>query len=559
MSYSSPIKPLVSPIKPIPPATSKRHDPREPHELEYIDSGIAQRSQDLIFSILDPSRVSTSECDATPTEKVQTCTALLQRMLRTQQGRYLRTLSKLVTDVPSSGNLHDPKFEPRTERKYLVHVIAAIAFSTHDQSIRIRAIMALQNLAKHDPLLDSLVYALKTRNVRALTPFFASEPKPLHVHFPIRPFSSPTLPLVDRSYIVENRQFHNAFWTIRRIVLGRAAGCFLDNLGDIQRNEGFHLSRMNIRDGSFSWFRDCMLIMDDGRIIVPQQAHFDESFRKMARKLNRDLPTDTMGVVEEHRSSETLLKSSIPNLHEAPFYFEGGNVLRAFNRDGEEVYIWGGSNLTYSILNSAQTFHNHKQRLLEEMKRDKERGIKPTDIEFIRLRLKPTGLLQGFSDEEVEFIATLTLSSINCLRDWTSQYLGKKVIIPSFPFKPQPAFHLDIFMAAAPGGVIFLNDFSLCLTAIENIFAVKPLSKRERERLQKYYDFAQEYDAHFGEELDKIGMKLETQGFNVVRVPGVYYASYKQISLRLLNSIFGIGPEGTYCITNGGKYSADRH
>jgi hypothetical protein len=269
-----------------------------------------------------------------------------------------------------------------------------------------------------------------------------------------------------------------------------------------------------------------------------------------------------MGMVAEKNCTQKLsfLKEEIYGVKEAPFYFEGGNLIPAINRKGELCYLSGQDNILFSLLNGAITFRGQEKRLLQKMY-----SLQGTDIysvenvKAVQLRLAKTGLIDSFSKSEQEGIAKIAIAGFMCIREMMEEAIGHPVLLLDHPLVSQIDFHLDMFLAPAPEGLIFMNDPDVCYELLKRILRTCKLSEEEKDRLLLYVHHARIQRQEIGDKLDRMELSLTKAGFKVCRVPAVFYDDVNQIAVHFLNGIFGKGKEGNFCITNGSPHPLDKY
>ncbi len=463
-----------------------------------------------------------------------------------------------------------------------------------------RARHTLLLLEKMEPCLESLNYEIsqflthadeksRTQSLKRLQAFAASPLEPMQIHFPMKPWSphpSSTyrslLPKSEPIVPIVCRETHDAFWHLEGILIGHDAGCYLDNLKEIAEKEG--LSKIiNFAEiphiPETKWLRDTFVILENREILIPSRinlVHPDDprgfmTFSNRKRKLG-DLiahlcahPFDEgiLGSVADKHLSEQWLHAPIHGVREAPFYFEGGNLLPAVNQAGEKIYLSGANNLLFSMLNSHFIFSNtqEKMNLLQEIRNlEGTPSFSKDHLLLVQERLENAGLLSQFpSIQEKKWIAQLTIAATKYMEKQIAAALGCPLIIIGEIFQAPVEFHLDMFLMPAPEGVIFIQDFELCKTVLNHILQSYPLSENEKKRLLVYLQETELKQKTHGEQLKAISQKLETAGFKVLPLPGAYYEKSGRRSVNLLNSLMGIGKRGQFCISNGSSHPADRY
>ncbi len=458
-----------------------------------------------------------------------------------------------------------------------------------DSEKRMDAFHALICMEKSDPSLHSLNYEIscflnssseegRKRSFNRLYAFSRTLLQPMQMHFPIKPcipknaFFLPTP--ITFSHLI-HREVHDAFWHVEQIMVGHEAGCYIDNLTEIAEKEGISqvidLAKLAFVP-EIEWARDAMIILENGELLIPSRInllHPDDQlgffftpprskFSHLITKLcSHDFAEGILGSVADDFVSSKMLKSDIQGIREAPFYFEGGNLIPAINQAGERIYLCGANNILFSVLNSHFILSDHKKELLEEVK---SLEVSPYKLLFIQERLENAGLLTKFSSSrEKEWIAKLTIASIKSIEKQMARTLGCPVIVIGDVFQPPIEFHLDMFLLPAPEGVVFIQDFELCKTVLTHTLQSYSLSDEERKQLLMYLEESERLQKIHGEKLKAVTLQLYHAGFHVVSVPGAYYEKTKKgRAVNLLNAIMGIGKAQRFCISNGSSHPADR-
>lgn len=470
---------------------------------------------------------------------------------------------------------------------YLVQNLVSLIVEPSDLNVKTRAQHILVSIEKKDssvgPLnheiaryLDPKIGELDRKKTFKRLKAFGSNPlKSLMLPFPVMPCvpknSSAFASILPKNSIVnplKNRHVHDAFWQIEELIVGYDAECYLDNLKGIGSKENF----MVIDSHKFShlpditWLRDPLLILENKKVLVPSVVHtnfFSGYFEELIRLIyGRHFRGDVMGQVYHENFSERLLEFSIPGLKEAPFYFEGGNLIPAINQSGEKVYLCGANNILYSIANSRYLFSELKEKknLIEQIKSlEKTPLFSKENLSFVQERLEEAIALREFSTTQKEWIAKLTIACSKYIEKQMTNSLGHPVIVIGEVFKAPIAFHLDMFLLAAPEGLIFVQDFELCKTTLHHILQHVELSMNEKKRLRMYAEQADLHQKMHGQQLKAVEEILKNAGFKVVLVPGIYYDRSGAQIVNLINSIVGSGKKGRFCISNGSLHPVDRH
>lgn len=343
---------------------------------------------------------------------------------------------------------------------------------------------------------------------------------------------------------------------------------YFRNLEDIQAHEGIAPEVMQF-SRQLSWLRDPMLFLDTGEVLLPARFHYDVLTSRVIMRLIGDQKILPLGSVAEFRYVHQLLEEAPFGQYEAPFYFEGGNLLCTLNQKDEQVYLSGSYNLLYSLLNSAFTFDSLEKLLLNHVKELEKNSPLFSDarIELIRERLARAWLFSTFPSMRAQrWLSKLCITAIEYIKEMMEIKLEKPIVFLGDVFEPQPAFHLDMFLCPAPGGVIFMQSHELCVKLLKELLKVPTLPLDHRKRLKAYLRCAEEDATDVDPMLRKVSSQLTAAGFKVIPMAGVFNFYHKTdgihrkiVAAHFLNNLMGIGTRGIFCITNGSSHPVDEH
>ncbi|MBI2742753.1 MAG: hypothetical protein HYX48_02410 [Chlamydiales bacterium] len=461
------------------------------------------------------------------------------------------------------------------DRPSVISIVQRLVTTVFDQDLsratRRRAEYALILLEKADPHLATINHlirvvkdktALKEERREAfdlLKCYARNKRGALQVTLPIRPLggvNARNAPLAI-SRLSKNSKVHDQFWKIRSLCVDKDQEIWTENLKDVGQQEGFAVSVVNFGH-EVEWLRDPMLPLQDGTILLPARYCFIKNDKvsdlDAVRTLLGDSYAQVMGVVAQNGTTQKLLDRSFTTQREAPFYFEGGNLLYAMNKKDELFCLSGAQNLLFSLLNAAFTFYGREEALVKYME---GLSFSKESVAFVRERLCG-GKVMPFEDEKTQvWLAKLAIAAIEYIKEMMEEVLGLPVLHIGDPFISQPAFHLDIFLLPAPNGKIFIQDHFFCMQLIERLIRTPKLPESHRLRLGEYHESARlKYQAQSGE-FEVIFKFLTDRGFEMVRTPGLFFDRNFKMGVNFLNSVVGGAKKGTFCLTNGSSHPVD--
>lgn len=457
---------------------------------------------------------------------------------------------------------HNPDF---------VQELVKDAISSSDSNVKERAQFALLKLEKADPFLSNINYQISCLNSKDkksnisfqnLNKFIKSTPKALQHHFPIKPHKilpnsikyPKLLKLNEEPVQVKKKEVHDSFWKIEKLMVGLSP-LYLKNLDEVALAEGFNLGCYH----GVEWLRDPLLLINENHAVIPTPQNLCklENFESLVKRLVGDQQMDVMVSAEN-----VDFFSVIPNITIAPFTFDGGNLIPAINQNGDKIYLSGSYNVLHSLLISNRLFRTvEKKKELWNLINSLEYStiFSKENILLVINHLSHINIFSNFlADEEKIMIAKITIAASEYIQKSMADTLNAPVCILGEIFKPQPGFHLDLFLLPAPG-VIFLQDDDLCCKVIDAILQTHHLNDKQKERLASYKANAEKESAKWKEIYKQMSNQLELYGFKVIPVPGVYHSLPKDPTINYMNAIVGIGKNGTYCMTNGSSHSVDRY
>ncbi len=447
------------------------------------------------------------------------------------------------------------------------------------------AAFALRCLQKIDPMLERVNHRLDLAQGRVAKSAFcpkraelqlfqaAKYETPLSVRCPTVAYPLPkNLPAYFRHYLTSpvrnlkgNPDVHDRFWKINSIHVGtEKRQICTGNLVEIGRFEGFEVHECK-EDVSYKWQRDVVLFTHTGKSLFPSRFAYTNTLAPLVSRLTADRDGDIMEWTIKAGTTEELLKTDVfLKAEETPFCFEGGNVAQGVNITGELYYACGGMNLLYSLLNSHVTLHGREEELFKKMHSlegsplfSKER------IALVKKRLGDAWFLFAFPQaKEQGEVAKYAIAALELIKEMMAEKLEAPVLFLGDPFETQPEFHLDMFLAFAPDGQVFIQSDEAARKLLKEVYQThyKKLSKEERDRLKLYFKLADYAHKRNKAKYAAMEAQLSQAGFKVVRVPGIFYQAPEIASVDFFNGIFGISKKGgAFCITNGSLASVDKY
>lgn len=451
---------------------------------------------------------------------------------------------------------------------HLISKIAQLVLKSRVKAVAYRAAYSLKLMEDIDPRLSIISKAvdryLRVRSKeselgikRAIDVLINSG---LYFDYPIKAIQSPRAPGI---------AFVHPIWNIKEVIfrseLEFPTNLILRNVQEIARQEGFTCSSLNIENQSFRWLCDPLFVDFKGIVWRPEQPLYPLGIKRFIHDMYMGSSChffqDMGNVAEQGALNHLCDKTNIPSLE---FYVEGGNFLKAVNRNGEPLILCGAANLLRSAVDKFCRLS------LSELDSLKEKLEKQEESDLLKFQKIVEGLLvsQFYEYDSDDFCFPLQEKEIQqlvrCLsliseeiKKTMKRRLNVPVLVLGRVFEPQPAFHLDMFLAPAPGGRVFLHCFNKAISLLETLLQNKNLKSKIRDRLMQYLKTSKMYQENYQTQIDDIAEQLQGHEIDVIRVSGLFYNERGSISINYLNSIFGQSERGVYCITNGSVNAAD--
>jgi hypothetical protein len=298
-------------------------------------------------------------------------------------------------------------------------------------------------------------------------------------------------------------------------------------------------------------------------MLLPADLYNDgDNFRDRMKRFLGDEYCVLQGQVAKRGLTQELLKSGMPGMRVAPFYFEGGNLLETFDpEEGAPCFLSGAANLTFSLFNAEVTFCGLEEDLLSYMQeREKEKLFSDEEIERMQKKLDRALLLVDFSShKEMRWIAKLSLYALEYIKLIMVRTLEAEVVFLGDPLESQPAFHLDMGIAPTPKFVAVQSP-AACSQLIEDVFARQGLTADDKRRLKMYHEQNEMTRSKQTKKYALYTQQLKEAGFKVVPMAGLFYDDEDDIAINFFNSVIGLGAdEQPICITNGSGHPVDRY
>ncbi len=284
------------------------------------------------------------------------------------------------------------------------------------------------------------------------------------------------------------------FWKINKVYCGgRSDGSIPFALEQIAKIEGFSLATPPVH---CDWLRDSAYPLTEHKWLVPCLVS-EREMEMMRLKATTICPADTTDKkwdlnflgVELSRSEygQYDLYSTFqakPEIEFSTVYFQGGNILKAEQKDGSKCHLVGAYNVIASSIQLGQT---------EEAVTKAFRQVFPEQVHFLGLEKKE-----------------------------------------------QLAYHLDISLLPLMGGRVLVQDHDLSAKLLEIELKNTQLTDAERKEFSLYLQDAKELANIERKRLIRTKEELEQAGFTPISVAANYYIDgYPKINY--INSLHGFG------------------
>jgi len=395
-----------------------------------------EASENIVNTVLDPNRMGMISEGAPQT--------------------FASKIRKFVEDINIfmlSPEAHGLPTLTHFEDDHLIRNLVQIILNKgHSEDIKQRARFALLMLEKVDAglstwnyqisqLMDSKDEKARTNARRHLSKWIKTPLQSLQLSFPMKPHSisrkSPDYSSLISPEKIEEGNSLNSCWEFKKIIIGNkdeVAQCCFDNIKEIAQRENIPQPHQCCLE----WLRDLLIILENGNYLIPalmnvgldclpKLADTGPPFMFLMNQL-LDYPESLLGAT----SFEVDQIRGLSSAHEAPIYFEGGNLMPAIKKTGEKVFLCGASNFFISILNSDYLFSSKekKKALLREMQALEDSHSYPAEqLSLIQNRLERGKLLANLNDNEKTKIAKLTIASARLFKKDISSILDCNTIV----------------------------------------------------------------------------------------------------------------------------------
>ncbi len=356
------------------------------------------------------------------------------------------------------------------------------------------------------------------------------------------------------------------FWKYKKIYCGNASNKIIAELKKICQIEKIFFENLPIVT---PWAKDPILLRGDNSLLFPARIKnriesqvfildFLVEVKQLFYEEGRPFQQSVMGWVLNSNLQERFIKANFHRAKEAPFYFEGGNLLKVQNRSGKSMYLSGPCNLLYTLLNAGSIpyYWAKKEEILKKAK-----AIPKDAPLFGQKKFEDLDLFEkSWTDEEKKLAVRILYALAEVIKETIAKKLKIPVLHLGHFLEAPPDYHLDLFLLPAPGGVVFLQDHNLAWQLLESIKKNNHCSQSEIKRLELYQQSALYAIKEDEEKLNRMEEALTCADFTVVRVAGAFFSNgvKKRVAVNFLNAVVGIGKDCAYCITNAGGHPAER-
>lgn len=388
-------------------------------------------------------------------------------------------------------------------------------------------------------------------------------------------------PIVNATPPLKKQENVPSFWKIHTLYYGVNPKTIIfkdmiKNLEDIGLQEGFKAIPFIIEE---DWLRDIAFRASAEEFLIPQTTSISLDlypFLYMESALssdclnytdpNKQLVDGLMGRVYTNTKVNSLFNiKDNPNalkVKRSQFYFEGGNLLKAKNKEGKEYVICGAMNLltSFFISRKRKTF---EQKTLRAKLEGKIAALEIQGIYTDNLIKKtaetlfktfPNLCVDNLSITNKISLAKQAIAEIEVIKDTLNEELGSSIIFLTSGYgfdQKQLGLHLDMTMLPAPNGVIFLEDHEKSIQVLNILLSSDRLTVPQTIRLREFLKNALLLHKRDRAHLKEITEELKSYNFEVISTPSRYVSSDN--SINYMNGIPGHGATGNFVITSGFK------
>lgn len=360
----------------------------------------------------------------------------------------------------------------------------------------------------------------------------------------------------------------------------------------LKDHHGFQVATGWNTESGGQWLRDGQIARNDGGFLAPRnfEAMGATPAGNLARRKLKDtfeentrkrLPPDSYVNAKGHpdggqvpmkvwgqRASQSVHTLKTGRVTQGSSLVEGGNLVVATNLKGETRHLVGEASVIQTAL-----IMEKDGRITPELVKERAAALsgtpafKDSKLKAVGETLRKTGALPpGASKPEALQGAREHLATMDLARDAVAKDLG---IHPSdVVVLEQPAFHLDMALAAGPGGHILLQDHGKTTLLAKEMAKRNHLTDADKQQLAAYQENAKLLHGQLAESTTRTAKQLEAAGYGVVRIPGSLvektsvtpYLDGSQVTrhaegsrpINYFNNISGTAKDGKmYYMTNG--------
>ena len=183
----------------------------------------------------------------------------------------------------------------------------------------------------------------------------------------------------------------------------------------------------------------------------------------------------------------------------------------------------------------------------------------PSLVESAMTALENSEIYLNYPSCSLEVLAFATILGLKQIEQDVARYLDARIVVLGSYFSEPIHHHIDTYIAVVPGRKVFVQDYQKTVAVLKKILSREDLNQRDTIRLMEYLELADVLADELTEETNLVVRQLESQGFVVHLVPGVYHKEVSSFSINYLNGIFGVNDKGIYFITNGSDHPVDRY
>ncbi len=354
------------------------------------------------------------------------------------------------------------------------------------------------------------------------------------------------------------------FWTLSQLGVSCGSSSLLSTTLEVAKLEGYKVNpalagdrwprdicvqigsqvTMYPRQSSYSWYPLYKRLVGwDGKSSVSMQSHpdFDNSyFHDYSQISSNDLS------IIEHKSRRT---------REAHSYFEGGNVIAAC-LNGKRIYLMGAHNAVATWLQLRPIFSDPERYNAGWMKHLRERRA----AKVAKLLKRGQGRNLFRYDDYTQLIDQGYIprgrrkQPAACREVYAELQIAREMLQNDFQEEtiilldggsmdlPQIGFHIDMSVAALPGGHIILQDHRVCAKVLQAHLKSGTLTDDEESLFENYLESAVRTAKVEAPLVDGMAAQLKERGFKVHLVPAVY-RNGNELHINYVNGVYHLGKD----------------